>query len=261
MKNNINIIDYKLSLNLLIFSILIYKIENTNYENISMDKIVDSKNKKIKFIYKYYLKYKNENDIIIKSFYCDITHIYCLIIKNDTNKQLKIIFKGTSDNIHMQYNLKINQKNIKFLDNDNIKIHSGFYQQIFKGNLYQKIVIFLSNLDLKDYLIFYGGHSLGGVMATLFGYFTSYLLHSNKIIITSFGSCRIGNTFFKKSFEDRENVICYRFCNNNDFITKLPIINYEHVGINIKLNTNKINNILNDHSYYNYLNNFLESKW
>lgn len=273
MNNKINIIDYNISVNLLIYSILIYKLKNNKYENTNFSNllndlekntkfnhILDSK-KNINYVIDQHKIYKNDNDIIIKSFYCDITHIYCIIIKNDVEKYLKIIFKGTSDNTHMHYNLKINQKNIKFLDNNNIKIHSGFYQQIFRGKLYQKIVIFLSNLNLKNYLIFYSGHSLGGVMATLFGYFTSYILHSNKIIITSFGCCRIGNLDFQKSFNNRENIICYRFCNNSDFVTKLPIINYEHVGIDIFLNKENKINIFDEHSYYSYLYYLLDSKW
>ena len=34
------------------------------------------------------------NDKILKVFYCKITHILCLIIKNDIEKKIKIIFRG-----------------------------------------------------------------------------------------------------------------------------------------------------------------------
>ena len=261
MSNNLNLIDYNITLDILIYSILIYKIDIDNKK--TLDEIIDEYNKNSeKSIYGYYLKNINKNDKIIKCFYCTITHIHCIILKNEVDKKIKIIFKGTTDNIHLEYNLKLKLKSINFLNNDKIKIHTGFYEQIFKGRIYNKIIKYLKTLDLNNYFIFCGGHSLGGVMSTLFGFFASYIFTKNKIIIISYGSCRIGNKYFRKSFEKRENIICYRIINEGDIIIKLPIINYEHVGIPIKLNLIENNlNPLENHTYQSYFNNLLNTNW
>jgi len=260
MSNKKDIIDYKIVKNLLLFSILIYKIDENkqdkNLKNILNNKTI-FKNDILLFEN---LTNIDKDDYIVKYFNCEITHMYCMIIKNDINKSIKIIFRGSSKNIHMQYNLKINQKRITFLDNNNIKVHSGFYQQIFKGKLYNNVIKFLKTLNIDDYMIYYSGYSLGGNMSVLFGYLSSYIFNKNKIIIVTFGGSKVGNSYFKKSFNNIKNIICYRFCNENDIITQLPFINYEHIGIPIKLKSNNFN-ILSDHSYNTYLNNLLNNTW
>ena len=57
------------------------------------------------------------------------------------------------NNTHLEYNLKIKLKRIKFLDNDEIKIHEGFYQQVFQGNLYNNVINYIKKLDIK--IIYY----------------------------------------------------------------------------------------------------------
>lgn len=264
MSNKENIIDYSTVKTLLLYSILIYKLDENN------------KDKQLKNIIKNEL-FENEedlfntyddldkNDYILDYFYCDITHMYSFIIKNDIKKYIKIIFRGSSENIHMIYNLKIKLRNITFLENNKIKIHDGFYQQIFKGKLYHSIRNYLHTIkNINEYLIYCSGHSLGGVMATLFGYFSSYVFTDCKIAIISFGGSKIGNKYFKESFNKKENIICYRFYNYRDFVTQLPpITNYYHVGIPIKLNSNNsiYLNLLGEHGYNSYFNNLLYDKW
>ena len=264
MSDKNNIIDYITVKNLLLYSILIYKIDENNEDKNLQNIINQDLFKNEKNIFDNFTDL-DKNDYILDYFYCDKTHMYSFIIKNDINKSIKIIFRGSSENLHMMYNLKIKQRKITFLENNNIKIHSGFYQQIFKGKLYHNIKKYLNNIEnIDDYLIYCTGHSLGGVMATLFGYFSSYVFKNNKIAIISFGSSKIGNYDFKESFNKKENIICYRFYNNHDFIIQLPpIINYEHVGIPIKLNTinNIYFNILGEHGYNSYLNNLLNDTW
>ena len=149
MSSKKDIIDYKIVLNLLLFSILIYKIDENNKEK-NLINILNNKNIfKDNFLLLEKCKDMDKNDYIIKYFNCEITHMYCMIIRNDINKYIKIIFRGTSKNIHMKYNLKINLKQITFLNNKKIKIHNGFYQQIFKGKLYNNIINFVCFAVIK----------------------------------------------------------------------------------------------------------------
>ena len=265
MSDKKNIIDYVTVKNLLLYSILIYKIDH-NHEEKNLKKLLNSDLFKEEENITENLNNLDNNDYLLDYFYCDITHMYSFIIKNDIHKYIKIIFRGSSENLHMIYNLKIKQRKITFLEDNNIKIHSGFYQQIFKGKLYHNIKNYLKNIEnIEDYLIYCSGHSLGGIMATLFGYFSSYVFKNNKIAIISFGSSKIGNQSFKESFNKKENIICYRFYNKSDLVTQLPpIINYEHVGFPVKLNTNNNNiylNLLGEHGYNSYFNNLLYDTW
>lgn len=261
MSNELSIIDYDIIFQSLLYSILVYNINNKNKNKSINDIILDLKDSKDKFYLNKYLINNINNDKIIKVFFSKTTHILCIIIKNDKEKKIKIIFKGTTDNIHLEYNLKINLRKIKFLEN-NIKIHDGFYQQLFKDNFYYKIIKYIKKLNINnDYFLFFSGHSLGGVMASLFGYFSSFIFDNNKIVVISFGSCKIGNKYFQESFNNKNNLICYRIINENDIIINLPLLKYEHIGIPIKLNSNINYDIIYNHKYETYLKNLLISKW
>lgn len=70
------------------------------------------------------------------------------------------------------------------------------------------------------------GHSLGGALSTLCAKRLSKVL-DNKICLYTFGSPRVGNRRWRKSF----NIETYRFANNNDIVTRVPsAIFYRHVG-------------------------------
>jgi len=256
INKNISIIDYNTTLNLLLYSIIIYKLNNDEI-NIYNKNIL-----KNHFINLQYKSIYTKNDELLKIFYCEITNILCMIIRNNKEKIIKIIFRGTKNTKNLYYNLNIQLKPIKFLDNINIKIHEGFYNHFFENNFYNKIKNFLQKIDCKNYLFQLSGHSLGANLSILCGYFLSYIFYQNKILIVSFGSSKIGNEHFKQSFDNKDNILCYRFINQSDYINNLPPIHYYHIGIPIKLKSTKNNlNLIECHSYNHYLNNLLNSKW
>lgn len=95
--------------------------------------------------------------------------------------------------------------------------------------------------------IFVTGHSMGGALAALV--MTSWIERNQKIStdlrlnlksVYTFGSPRIGNLDFARSFEKlnaSEQVGVFRMVNNKDVVTKAPCLDYSHFGTNVQLVT------------------------
>ena len=166
------------------------------------------------------------------------------ITKSDKQKRIIVVFRGTESMTDWGYDFRIFKKNIFSIRNPsskNISIHSGFHRQLFTNDNYRKIVQTLQKIlsyeEYKDYEIFSTGHSLGGALCTIFGYFLSKEI-DNMVNIISFASPRVGNFGFKQDFDNQKNLIHYRVTNNRDIITATPMIGYKHTGINIHVSEN-----------------------
>lgn len=115
------------------------------------------------------------------------------------------------------------------------KVHRGF------GAAYRAVAPRVLNavnllLDRKVRPVFLTGHSLGGALATLcsLDLHLSLNVPSSEIIVSTFGSPRVGNTTFRKLYED----IIYsnwRVNMQQDLVTKLPKFGYSHVGKSVVL--------------------------
>lgn len=102
-------------------------------------------------------------------------------------------------------------------------VHSGFRGELDK--LWEKVAEHQKKHEGKEFYI--TGHSLGAAMATLA---TSRFEEFTKVTqLTTFGSPRVGTRKFVKNISTPH----YRFVNNNDIVTKVPlwIMGYKHHGI------------------------------
>jgi hypothetical protein len=151
---------------------------------------------------------------------------------NHEQKHFSVVFRGSESITDWYYDLQIYKHNYK----DNIWIHSGFYNQLHTDNIHQCIIKKVKSIleQNPDYKIFVTGHSLGGALSTLFGYMLAHAI-DNLVTVVSFASPRIGNYHWKKSFEEKSNLVHFRVVNNRDLITATPYINYYHVGTDIRL--------------------------
>jgi len=179
-----------------------------------------------------------------------VSDIQIGITINHDLKHFAIVFRGSESIKDWYYDLQIYKHNLK----DNIWIHSGFYNQLHTDNIHlciiQKIKCILDSHP--DFKIYVTGHSLGGALATLFGYMLSFEF-DNLITVVSFASPRIGNKPWKKSFESKPNLVHFRVSNNRDLITATPTINYYHVGTDIQLfNDSFYINVGKTHSCFDY---------
>ena len=217
-------------------------------EMLSLSCLIYDFNKELKFK-KETKKFTINNATIIKLF--NINGIQVGIILNHSDKRINVVFRGSFELSDWLYNLFIFKKNIKNNINiNNIKVHSSFYNLLFNNNLYTDIlneIIKLTN-QYTDYKLNVTGHSLGGALATLFSFFLSYSITS-KIYIFSFASPRVGNRKWANIFNNKENLIHYRFVNQKDIVTTIPYFYYSHCGHYININKNSSVDIINKQHY------------
>ena len=93
--------------------------------------------------------------------------------------------------------------------------------------------------------LFITGHSLGGAMATLFGFFVAasdddIYVKNSPVRVFSVSSPRVGNKAFRDSFkqlEEEGRLRHARIHNARDKVAMLPYIGglYRHVGLEVKL--------------------------
>ena len=163
------------------------------------------------------------------------TDIQCGILLCDKN--ITFTFKGTDSLIDCYYDLNFIKRNI---DLSKIQIHRGFFDQLM--SIYDLLIYNLNNILLfnPNHTIYITGHSAGSAQGTLFAYLISKIYVNKTIKLITFGGPKIGNYEWRESFNNIKNIIHYRISNETDIITKIPNIQYYHVGNNILLTKNKI---------------------
>jgi len=126
------------------------------------------------------------------------------------------------------------------------EVHSGFrnaLQQV--GSELFKAVYKYVNQRTPLWIT---GHSLGSALATLF--VASVACKGYKVSgVYTFGQPRVGGKTFKKNYQDLLGNSHFRFINNNDVVTRLPLkrlkkLVYRHVGDKVYIKSNE-NLVLN----------------
>jgi predicted lipase len=204
---------------------------------------------------------------IVKFISDDETGVQVGITINESKKRICIVFRGTNSSTDWRYNLQTSKMFIKPSTFGDICIHAGFCKQLFQTNLYNSIFSLLQTLlrQNPEYELFVTGHSAGGALSTLFGYLLSGDIPAQKIQVVSFASPRIGNSEFKRDFENKLFLSHHRVTNRNDIVTALPLFKYCHVGnkVYIRSKTTSFCCCVNvwDHSTDAYHANLLDMFW
>jgi len=176
----------------------------------------------------------------------DINGVQIIIVTNNTNKRINVVFRGSDELSDWFANLFVVKKNL----GDNIKVHSGFYNLLFKDNLYNIISNEIRKIHniYSDYTLNIVGHSLGGALATLYSYFLSYEIDTN-IYVFSFASPRVGNKNWCNIYDNTTNIIHFRYVNRKDIVTAIPYLFYSHCGHYIKINKKNVIDVINKTNY------------
>lgn len=136
---------------------------------------------------------------------------------------LIIAFKGTTTLREALIDINIRQIDLGQFG----KIHQGFYEYFTKTHR-DRLTELLKITSYNN--VVFTGHSLGGALATLSASYFGGLYPEKNVYCISFGSPRVGNAKFAKTFQKRV-FKSYRFANRNDVVTNLPpaAFSYKHV--------------------------------
>lgn len=249
----------------LCLSVLVYNIENKKFNTERFEKINN-----ISLINDVHLIINNNT---ISFIFENKLELLCVIFVDHDKKTINIVFKGSDDLNDILQDLKT-IKRCAFKDDDS-SIHAGFIDILTTEAVHEDVLRTTISIlkDLPEYELFITGHSLGGALATVFGYYISKKIEKTINIIT-FGSPRVGDFKFYENFNKIQNISLLRVVNDNDIIVSLPKINYYHVGKVLELNECSIdvydsknagyfknsilsNYSLNDHFCVNYYDNLL----
>lgn len=153
--------------------------------------------------------------------FLDVAGAQCHIVWN--KEEIVMCFRGTEPDELSDLLADLNAIPRKSMTDG--WVHSGFRRELDK--LWNQILEVYNNHKEKQ--LFICGHSLGAAMATL----AASRLNST-IELYTYGSPRVGTRGFVKNIKTPH----YRFVNNNDVVTKVPLflMGYKHHGNLVYIN-------------------------
>ena len=178
-----------------------------------------------------------ENLDIVKKYNNRQTGVQYFIGRKDD--KLVICFRGSDELSDWMNDFKFFKKIVPYGNSKTkIRIHTGFYDlyQTIRNDIKNFIFneIHRSKNSVKNIDII--GHSLGSSLSLLCGIDLQFNYPEIHYTIITFGSPRVGNAAFVKSYNKRLKKTL-RIENGNDIVTKLPFkfLGYKHVGIGIHI--------------------------
>lgn len=161
---------------------------------------------------------------------------------NNDKYSLYIIFRGSDGKKDWRDNFKFWKKDVRKLKpydtmDSKIRVHTGFITQ------YKTVrdIIHAQVKNTKPRIIYVAGHSLGGALATLCAVDLQYNFCDSKdtvinVACLTYGSPRVGNKYFVKSFNNRI-IRSHRHVCRDDIVCHVPYswMGYRHVATKIQL--------------------------
>ena len=170
---------------------------------------------------------------------------------NPTQERITVAFRGSVTKTDFLTDAKIRMIQVpdprEFLETgrtladdskNKIGVHQGFYDYLFgtknkKSSKYEEIMAHVKELfdakpsRRKNYKLYVTGHSLGGALATLFGFYASASSLPLPVTVVSVASPRVGNIAFASAFiefESQGKIRHLRIANHKDPVTLSPTV-------------------------------------
>jgi len=181
------------------------------------------------------------------------------ITKHEEQKRIVVIFRGTSSSGDWLKDILISQNHLANPMTSKaskvaakVGIHSGFANALLRNDEeptgYLKQILGEVKQVMEEnptHKLFITGHSLGGALATLFGFYVAsnddpIYTKNGPVQVYSVSSPRTGNKAFRETFkylEQRGKIRHARIYNARDKVAMLPYVGgfYKHVGLGVKL--------------------------
>ena len=176
------------------------------------------------------------------------------VFVGSTTEMIGVAFRGTEPR---QIEDWIVDAMIEQVQGPRGKVHTGF--QVALDAVWEDIRAAISRLQDNGQSIWFTGHSLGAALATLS---TARLrLSEDKPVhgLYTFGSPRVGDREFSEAFNLDFEPHSFRFVNNQDIVTRLPLrsMGYSHIGTTRRFDENG-NLGMYRAMWFDFLNEFVE---
>jgi Predicted lipase len=177
------------------------------------------------------------------------TDVQCYIVREDDT--LYVIFRGSNSPRDWVTNLQFGKKVVPYGNYDSkIRVHNGFVTSYKDSGIRDRLHSLISD-DITKIKI--TGHSYGAALSTLCAVDLQYNFPCLDIQVIVFGSPRVGNSAFKKSYNQRI-IKSIRVENGNDIVTKIPFafMGFRHVGSRFHVGKHRIFGRLSLNAHYQY---------
>lgn len=145
------------------------------------------------------------------------------IAVNHQARRISVIFRGSSSWVDWYFDFQA--ASTSFIGG--ARVHRGFHRLLYDDNrVFDKLRSYIEKelQQYPHYQILVTGHSLGGALATLFGFLISgYVGTFTQVDVISFASPRVGDATWVKLFQAQRNLRHTRVVHRADLVPYLPM--------------------------------------